>query len=436
LVLGLGVTGAAIVAALRDRGLTPTVVDDAPTDGARARARSLGIELIAGPDRAALAQLVGDATSLLPSPGVPESHPVFALAAEHRLPTHSEFDLAAVWDQRPLLAVTGTDGKTTVTTLVTAMLRASGVHAVDAGNTEVPLVAAIDDPTIEVFVVEASSFRLAISDRFAPHVATWLNFAADHLDAHTDLAAYEAAKARIFANLTPDDIAIVNADDPVVMARAAGVTRRETFGMRDPADWRFDGQRLLTPNGDVIVAAEELWRALPHDISNTLAAAATAMAGGAQLDGIRSAARAFTGLPHRISLVGEAAGVRWYDDSKSTVPHATLAAVEGFESVVLIAGGRNKGIDLAPLATAAPKLRAVVGIGDAAGEIEAAFAGVKPVAVADSMNDAVAVAHRFAQPGDVVLLSPACASFDWYRSYAERGDDFARAVRELIGRTP
>jgi UDP-N-acetylmuramoylalanine--D-glutamate ligase len=185
--------------------------------------------------------------------------------------------------------------------------------------------------------------------------------------------------------------------------------------------------------GARLAAVDELWRAFPHDLSNALAAGATALAGGATTEGVHDALVSFRGLAHRIELVGEHDGVQWFDDSKATTPNATSAALRSFPSVVLIAGGQNKGLDLTALAGEAPRIRAVVAIGDAAAEIEHSFAGVRPVVVATSMVDAVTQAAKLARAGDAVLLSPACASFDWYKSYGERGDDFAARVRHLIG---
>jgi UDP-N-acetylmuramoylalanine--D-glutamate ligase len=324
------------------------------------------------------------------------------------------------------------------------MLVASGRAAVAVGNTPVPLVAAIDDPATDVFVVEASSFRLEHSQHFAPAVGTWLNFAPDHLDSHPDLAAYEAAKAGIWRDQSADQVAVGNADDPVVARHLAGARARQvTFGLAAGADFRLvggagPGGRLVGPgngNGDDIEIAgvEDLGRSLPHDIANGLAAAATALAGGASGEGVRRALVEFRGLPHRVALVGEAGGVRFYDDSKATTPHAAATAIAGFESVVLIAGGRNKGLDLGMLAESAAAIRAVVAIGEAAPEVAAAFDGIRPVVRAGSMDEAVRAAVDVARPGDAVLLSPGCASFDWYGSYGERGDDFARAVGEAAG---
>lgn len=431
--LGLGVTGRAVVRALVDHGEGVVVVDDRPTDAARAFAAEVGVELVERPDRDALAALVRRADAVVPSPGVPDHHAIFALAAAADVPVLSEFDLAARWDQRTQVAVTGTNGKTTVTELTRAMLEASGLRAVAVGNTEVPLVAAIADPTIDVFVVEASSFRLLHSGRYAPDVGTWLNLAPDHLDNHASLEAYTAAKARIWADQRPHQVAIGNADDPVVAAHLADAPGRHvTFGLSGAADHRLVADRLVLADGSTLATVDELPRAFPHDLVNALAAAASTVHGGGSTEGARSALLAFRGLPHRVSLVGEAGGVRWFDDSKATAPHATQAALRGFGSVVLIAGGRNKGLDLGALAHDLDRIRAVVAIGESAEEVAAAFDGRRPVQRAGSMDEAVAVAAELARPGDAVLLSPGCASFDWYGSYAERGDDFVRAVREHL----
>lgn len=429
-VVGLGVTGRAVALALRAHGSEVIAVDDRSSPDLTAWAQAHDIDVIVAPDDARLARALEGAGMMLPTPGLPERHGVFALADRTDVPVLSELDLAARWDERPMAAITGTDGKTTVTMLTTEMLRASGCRAEAVGNTEVPLVAAIADPDVDVFVVEASSFRLARVSEFHPVVGTWLNFADDHLDVHTTVGGYEAAKARIWAGMGPGQLAVANADDPVVLGHAGGLERVETFGLGD-ADWHVSGGVLRRPDGQPLVRVDELWRSLPHDLANALAASATALAAGASVEGVRAALRAFRGLPHRVELVADVAGVRYYDDSKATAPHATLAALGGFESVVLIAGGHNKGLDLGALSAGAARLRHVVAIGEAADEVVAAFSGRVRVDRATSMDQAVAQAAGAAHPGDAVLLSPACASFDWYRSYAERGDDFARAVRTL-----
>jgi UDP-N-acetylmuramoylalanine--D-glutamate ligase len=434
LLLGFGITNQAVADALVRRGHEIVVTDDNPTAASRAAAAERGIELVEAPDRATYDDLVKVSTAVLPSPGVGDAHVAFELARHHDVPVRSEFDLAEQWNHRPVLAITGTDGKTTVTTLVTDMLQASGVQAVAAGNNELPLVTAIDDPTTDVFVVEASSFRLDHSEHFAPNVGAWLNFAPDHLNLHRSLEAYEQAKARLWRDQPADAVAIGSIDDPVVLKHLRQARARQvTFGLDAEADYRVEAGTLVAMDGARLARVDELWRSFPHDVSNALAAAATALAGGATVDGVHDALVSFRGLAHRIQLVAQQHDVEWFDDSKATTPNATAAAVRSFPSVVLIAGGQNKGLDLRVLANEASHIRAVVAIGEAAGEVEQSFAGVRPVVIADSMIDAVAQAATLARAGDAVLLSPACASFDWYKSYGERGDDFAARVREMIG---
>jgi UDP-N-acetylmuramoylalanine--D-glutamate ligase len=431
LVVGLGVAGAAAARRLAQRGWSVTVLEDQPSDASRRRARELGTGVTVLDAPQDVAGLVAGADVVVPSPGVPIEHPVIQRALATRRRVWSEFELAARWSDVPMVAVTGTNGKTTVTTLVASMLGASGLRTVAAGNTDVPLVDAIEED-LDVIVVEASSFRLEFTETFRPAVAVWLNLAEDHLDWHPSMEAYAAAKARVWAAQGPDDVAIVNAEDPAVMAAATWAPGKVvTFGLAT-GDWHVEGGNLVRPDGSSLLAVDELWRALPHDCTNALAAAAAARAAGATDEAVRGALRDFRGLPHRLALVGDDGGVRYYDDSKATDPHATVAALRSFDSAVLIAGGRNKGLDLSVLAGEVAHVRAVVAIGESAPEIEAAFAGRVPVSTATSMDAAVAAARAAARPGDAVVLSPGCASFDWYRNYGERGDDFARAVREVL----
>lgn len=439
LLVGFGIANEAVARALLARGGEVLVVEDHPSDAHRRRAELAAVELVEAPPVERWPALVAGCDAVLPTPGLPEAHPVFAAAADAGVTILSEFDLARRWDDRPVLAVTGTDGKTTVTTIVTAMMEASGRHALAVGNTELPLVAALDDPTVEVFVVEASSFRLGHTRRFLPAVATWLNWAPDHLDVHASLDRYEAAKARIWADLDAGHgVAVANADDPVVMRNVNPRAHTRTFGLggAGAADYTMVGDELRTPDGDVLATRASLFRDLPHDVANALAAAATALEGGGSLDGVRAALADFSGLPHRVAFVAEAGGVRWYDDSKATTPHAAVAAVRGFPSVVLVAGGRNKGLDLGALAEVVDHVHAVVAIGEAADEVASAFEGRRPVVTAGSMAEAVDAAAGLARPGDAVVLSPGCASFDWFTSYAARGDAFAAEVRRRLGVVP
>lgn len=432
LLVGFGLANQAVARALLARGHQVSATDDSPSDLTLQAAADLGLDLVVAPDEATLDALVAEVGLVVPAPGLPDRHPSFAASAAHGTTTVTELDLAAVWDDRPIVAITGTNGKTTVTTMVTAMLTASGIPCVDAGNNDLPLVSAIDDPAPAWFVVEASSFRLGRTHGWAPRIATWLNLAPDHLDVHATHADYEAAKARIWASQSATDTAVGNLDDPVVARHLrAAPARQVSWSTSDTSATHHLASGQLVGPGGPFLAAADLPRALDHDISNALAAAATAEAAGCSPDAIRSVLTGFGPLPHRVAPVATVDGVTWYDDSKATVPHATIAAVRGFDSVVLIAGGRNKGLDLGSLAEGADHVRAVVAIGEAAPQVAAAFEGLRPVEVAHSMADAVAAAARLARPGDAVLLSPACASFDWYAGYAARGDDFAAHVHAL-----
>ena len=444
LVVGLGVTGETVARRLTADGPV-TVVDDRPDSaGFAGRApglEALGVTVVGSPTVEQLAKLVAAADLIVPSPGVPEAHPVYGLAAEHRVPLHSEIELAggaAAGRGVPLVAVTGTNGKTTVTTMLAELFTAGGRRAVAAGNIGRPLLDAVHDD-VDVVVAEVSSFQLRFTETFRPRVALMLNVAEDHLDWHPSFAEYVAAKARIFANQQADDLLVFNADDQAVAGAARSAPGRSVaFSLRAgaPGVWRLDAGRLVRPDGTALMAARELARSGPHDIANALAAAAAAADLGVGNETLTRVLASFSGLPHRVTPVGQSGGVTFVDDSKATNPHAALAALAGFDSVVLLAGGRNKGLDLGVLRAEAARIRAVVAIGEAADEVAEAFEGVRPVRRAGSMAEAVRLGAELAEPGDTVLLSPACASFDWYGGYGARGDDFAREVAALLESRP
>jgi UDP-N-acetylmuramoylalanine--D-glutamate ligase len=434
-VVGYGITGKA-VAAWAIRADRDVLALDDRADAARIEAAAAeGVELVVTPAADSdLAELLGGAELIVPSPGVPVSHPIYRVAAGLGLPVRSEIELAAGMCETGagsrLIAITGTNGKTTVTTLVTAILVAEGFSAVAAGNIGLPLIDAVTRGHDWV-VAEVSSFQLQFTQRFRPAVSCWLNFAPDHLDWHPDLGHYAEAKSRIWRNQGAGDRAVFNADDPTVADKSKAIpdgVARVAFSATGPAPFSVSEGELTGPGAESIMPLAELPRALPHDVANSLAAAAVALSAGASAPSCRRALAATAPLPHRVALVASFDGVDWYDDSKATTPASVLAAVAGFESVVLIAGGRNKGLDLSVLAGAVPPIRAAVAIGEAAGEVVEALAPAVEVEVAATMDDAVSAAARLSRPGDSVLLSPGCASFDWYRSYSDRGDDFARAV--------
>ena len=440
LAVGLGATGMAVVRHGTRRRWGTVVVEDDPTrpghDERRDEAVGLGATVVETPSLRDIVSLVEEADLVVPSPGVMVAHPVYQAARDSGTAVVSEIELASRVAMAPIVAVTGTNGKSTVTTLVTEMLRASGKTACAAGNIGRPLLDAVEDD-VEVIVAEVSSFQLQYTDRFRPAVAVVLNLAEDHFDWHPSFRHYRDAKARVFARQEGEDVAVLNADDSVVAAMADVAPARVTWfsASGTPGAYRVSAGDLVTPEDERIVAVADLPRAHPHDVDNALAAAAAARAAGATIDGVVATLLAAEGLPHRLALVGDAGGVRWYDDSKATNPHATLAALSGFDSAVLLAGGRNKGLPLAPLAAAAPGLRAVVAFGEAAREVEDVFSGLRPVTRVVTMRDAVEAASKLARPGDAVVLSPACASFDAYPDYAARGDDFTAEVRRVVGQT-
>lgn len=436
--LGLAETGTAVARRLRAEGCAVVVADDHPggPDFARraASVRALGVTVVEAPAAHEYERLVRAAGLVVPSPLVPPAHPAVVAARAAGVPVRAEIDVAAERARVPIVAVTGTNGKTTVTTLVTEMLAASGARAVAAGNIGRPLVDALDDDC-DVLVAEASSFQLAFAETFRPRVAVLLAVAEDHLDWHGDLDHYVASKARVFGQQRDDDLLVYDGDDPVAsrLALDAPAARVAVSPTAPPGGEAFHvhAGALCAPGGTVVADVAEMGRALAHDLTNALAAAAAALHVGATPDGVRAALRAHVTLPHRVTLVGEHGGVRYYDDSKATNPHATVRAVASFDSVVLLAGGRNKGLDLRALRAGADRVRSVVAFGEAAAEVAAAFEGVRPVVTVHTMREAVRAAAAAARPGDVVLLSPGCASFDAYRGYAARGDDFAAEVRAL-----
>jgi UDP-N-acetylmuramoylalanine--D-glutamate ligase len=379
------------------------------------------------------------ATMVVVSPGVPERSPVIGWARDRGLPVVSEMELGARLCRVPYVAVTGTNGKTTTVELIAEMMRAGGLNARACGNVGYPFSIAAREP-FDALAVEASSFQLRFQDTLHPRVSVLLNVAPDHLDWHGSFPAYVDAKARIFALQAGDDVHVGNRDD----AEGGRVSKRATCAVK----W-FSGfvpmKGDVGVGGDGIVYADDLRGHVelgtPRQtgrtfMSDAAAAAAAALAFGVPEDAVRKGIQSFEPLPHRGSVVAQARSVRFIDDSKATNPHATLAALAGLEGVVLIAGGLAKGVDLAPLIAAAPRLAAVVTMGEAAPTIERIFLGHVSTHRASSMEEAVGRAFEEAPPDGFVLLAPACASQDMFRDYRERGDRFTAAAKALAVRYP
>lgn len=442
LVYGVAVAGLATARALLRRGYRVVAADDLVTPEKVRHARELGIDLLDAPDDDRLRGLVAECDVVSPAPGLPETHRLFAVAAEAGVRPVSEIELAYRWEQerpggpRPMLAVTGTDGKTTTTLMAVAMLRAAGLKTVDAGNTETPLVDAIADDSFNAFVVECASFRLAGTPTFRAEAAVWLNLAPDHLNWHRSMASYEDAKYQIWANQRSGDTAIGFISDERVLRRLSGAPgRHRTFGASD-ADYRVEGSTLTGPQGPIIEVAE-MRRSLPHDITNALAASALVLESGlADEEAVALALREFTGPPHRLEAVGNWNGIAWFNDSKATTPHAAAVAIAAFERIVLIAGGKDKHVDLTEMALDADRIDAVIAIGETAELVARAFHAVGRVEQRATLAEAVESAAELARPGQTVLLSPGCASLDQYTSFEARGDEFRTLVERLHHTTP
>ncbi len=442
-VLGLARSGLAAVDALLARGVEVVASDlRAAVDGLGARD---GVTAVLGGHPETLLEGV---QLVVLSPGIPRTAPIVDAALARAIPVVSEIELASRLLPGIVVGITGTNGKSTTTALAAALLNDAGIEAVACGNLGTPWIAAAALPRspadapfspTRVWVVELSSFQLETVRRFAPDVAVHLNLTPDHLDRYRSLDDYGAAKARVFENQQEAQIAVLNADDPLV-ARIAPRARRFEFSRRRTARlgaWleRDDVVADIAGSGPSrVLRREEISLQGAHNLENALAALAAVLPLGVPLESAARTLRAFKGLRHRTELVRVRGGVSWYNDSKGTNIDATLKSLEGFPDsrVFLVLGGKDKGDDfgrLLPLVKR--KARRVLAIGKAAGAVEAALAAEVPTSRAGTVEAAVAEAARDAVPGDVVLLSPACASFDQFRDFEHRGDVFEALVLSL-----
>lgn len=375
------------------------------------------------------------------SPGIDLREPLFQQVQKAGIPLIGEVELAYRYSEATFIGITGTNGKSTTTTLLGAVLAQAGLPSHVAGNIGTPLCGVAPSLRADEFVVtELSSFQLETIKEFRPRVALLLNLAPDHLDRYTCVEDYYLAKARIFENQRPSDVAIVNADDPLVLqaaARARG--RRIAFSRTRPLDAGayIEGDHLilnLDGRREVICRISELKIQGVHNLENALAASLAAAVAGAPTMAIRNALISFKGLPHRLEFVAEIDGVRYIDDSKGTNVGAVVRSLQSFTvPIVLIAGGKDKQSDFRPLVPLARELvKRLILIGQAAPKLRRELAGACPMEEAASLEEAVRRAAAAASPGEVVLLSPACASFDMFADFEERGRVFKAAVRGLL----
>jgi len=436
LVLGLGDSGLSSIRWLEKGGAEVRAADtrQAPPALGAVRAEHPRVPVALG---AFDAPLLAGVDAIVASPGLALRDPFLRSAAQHGVEIMGDIELfarAVRGSAARVIGITGTNGKSTVTALAGAMGTAAGLRTAVAGNIGLPALDALE-AAVELYVLELSSYQLETTSSLALEAATVLNVTQDHLDRYDSLEEYAAAKARIFIDC---GTRVLNRDDAMTMAMASDAGEVLSFGLGVPqhrGQWGLDEARAHLLRGPhELMPVSEIGVPGLHNAANALAAHALGSAIGLPEVAMARAIREFRGLPHRVQLVAEARGVRFYDDSKGTNVGASVAALEGFTvPVVLIAGGDGKGQDFSPLAPAVKRhARAVVLIGRDAGTLALALSGTGvPMERAATMEEAVASAQALAQPGDAVLLSPACASLDMFRNYGHRGDAFAAAAREL-----
>ena len=439
-VVGLGRSGVAATRLLAREGVQVYASDAAATPGdtdAVARLRALaGVTVeTGGHDFVRLRR----AAAVVVSPGVPPEAPAIAAAREAGVAIVSELDhgwRALAGQDTRCIAITGTNGKTTTTALIAHLLGGAGVTATAVGNIGRPLAdIAVTGERYDWLAVEVSSFQLHDSPGFAPDVGVLTNLAPDHLDRYPDLAAYYADKRLLFRNARRDDVWVLNGDDVAVLDLAHGVPGRVVrFSLSGPADGWYDAPARTLRLGDAPLLGRDQLRLLgDHNVANALAAALAAREAGAAPDRLAATLRTFRALPHRLEPVREVGGVLWINDSKATNVASTRVALAAMDRpFVLLLGGRHKGepyTGLAPLL--AGRCRGIVAYGEAGELVERDLTGATPLERGGSFDDVMARAARRARPGDAVLLSPACSSYDMFRNYEERGARF-RALAEAL----
>lgn len=444
LIVGLGISGVAAAQCLNERGASVTVADTAPEQELGDNVqfmREMGIRIELGPHRI---ETFESADLIVVSPGVPHDIPPIRRARERGVSLFGEIELAFRFIQEPIVAVTGTNGKTTTTELLGAMLEKSGFKVFVGGNIGNPLIGYVQtNEKADIVVAEVSSFQLDTIDTFRPKVGLLLNITPDHLDRYQDFDAYGMAKARIFENQKGTDRAILNGADPFIMHLCRNIkSKKMIYCNRDGCKGKIKADAKITDKHIKIDLGEGCRGSLDlagtnllgrHNLENVAAASLASLAAGGTFEGIQSAIDGFKGLSHRLEFVETVDGVQFFNDSKATNVDAVAKALEAFSRpVILIMGGRNKESNFCSLRKPVQShVKRIVVMGEAKADIKSALRGVAPMATATTMEDAVLLAYGFAAPRDIVLLSPACASFDMFSSYAERGDTFCRMVEHL-----
>ena len=443
LVIGLARTGVATSLFCTARGAAVTATDTragAEFGDVLATLRDAGVQLeLGGHSEKTLAER----DLVIPSPGVPADAPILRAAREKGLTVWSEVELAFRFLKGRLIGITGSNGKTTTTSLIEHILRGSGFSTLLAGNIGTPLISCVDAATERTWIVaELSSFQLELIESFRPHISVFLNLTPDHLDRHGSMDAYGAAKARIFENQAGGDFAVLNADDEASKKQAPKGPRVFWFSRKETVEQGvcLVGESIVFRNDgkeERVLRRSEIPLAGAHNLENVLAAVGAARLAGVEPADIAKGVRSFAGVEHRLEFVAEHNGVRYYNDSKATNVDATLKALDAFRGrILVILGGKDKGSDYTVLRQALrEKSVLALLIGAAADKIEPQIAGSVAIERAGTLERAVEIAAHTAQPGDIVLLAPACASFDQFQNYEHRGRVFKELVRQLENHT-
>jgi UDP-N-acetylmuramoylalanine--D-glutamate ligase len=437
-ILGLGITGMSCVRYLQTQGRTCAAFDSAMGDQAAAEFQRQypQVPLYTGEFNAELLQRY---STLMVSPGISLAQPAIAEALANGAQLSSDIDLFLEKIQRPVVAITGSNGKTTVTTLVGQMAAACGLNTAVGGNIGTPVLDfLLDDEEYDIYVLELSSFQLERCGAITAVAATMLNLSPDHMDRYDTLAAYQRSKQRIYRGCR---CAVFNREDKLTWPLLNREQKSISFGLGSPDLNQFgliqqDGETWLARGHQALLAASEMKIYGQHNQLNALAALALGEAAGFDIESMLSVLRHFSGLAHRCQWLGKRDDIEFFNDSKGTNPGATLAAVNGLSrapaDIVLIAGGQGKGAEFSVLLQASARFKGLILLGEAAAKIAAVMQDKVPVVMVESMADAVAAAIAMASPGDRVLLSPACASFDMFNGYEHRGRVFADLVREHL----
>lgn len=435
-IIGLGMTGLSCARHFLRTGEPFRVIDSRQNPPGLAELKALApeVEISLG---AISDEALEDVDTLVLSPGVDPRQPAIRAAVSRGVSLSGDIDIFSREAGAAIIAVTGSNAKSTVVTLLGEMARASGVDAALGGNIGIPALDLLHQSRHSLYILELSSFQLETVEHLGAEVASILNISSDHLDRYDDFQAYTNAKQRIYQG---SSFAVINRHDPLTCVMSEQGCRIVSFGLDSPQEGQFGitdegGRTMLSCGQDGLMPLEDLRIAGSHNVMNALAALAIGECAGLDREGMLTALRNFTGLPHRCQWVAEWRGVSFYNDSKGTNPGACIAAIEGLASrgrIRLIAGGQGKGADFAVMKDVLSRhVDSLILIGEDAAEMQDTLQDVVPVVRAASMNEAVARAYAGSSAGDIVLLSPACASFDMFEGYQHRGDCFVEAVRGL-----